>query len=419
MLFSIRDSRSEFKRRLGCVLIALGLALLLLWPLRTGLATVIYNNVGSLRLNRALLAPGLGGEARTERAARAGQAFQRALAWDPLNGQAYYNLGAVYEQWQATPARDAALDRAAALSPGDVVARFRRGQALAARGLETRALREWRAAGADEYFIHRGLALAGAGDPAAAVAQYEQALALNPESADAYYYLGRALSALGQEADALAALESAAALEPPVSPRRYLLRAEVYVARQAWESALEAFGQAAVLSPDDPAPHYRMGWLLAHKLDAPEAALPHWQWALRVDPGYVPARMALGQAYAEQGACDEARDWLDPLLPPDQASSPASAAETRLAERGHGLLGDCFLQQARYDEALDHLARASSLAPDDVSRLLPLARAYAQASRYHDAIAAYRQALALDPGNAQARQGLAELGWFEAPDDDG
>jgi Flp pilus assembly protein TadD len=89
-----------------------------------------------------------------------------------------------------------------------------------------------------------------------------------------------------------------------------------------------------------------------------------------------------------------------------------------LAEQSHALLGDCFLQQARHDEALDHLARAVSLAPDSAPRLLALARAYAQAGRYHDAIAAYRQALALDPENAQARQGLEELGWFEAPDDD-
>ncbi len=418
MLFSIRDSKSEFKHRLGRVLIALGLALLVLWPLRAGLASVIYNNVGSLHLNRALLGPELGREARIERAARAGQAFQWALAWDPLNGQAYYNLGAVYEQWQAIPARDAALDRAAALAPSDVVARFRRGQALAARGMETRALQEWRAAGADEYFIHRGLALAGAGEPVAAVAHYERALILNPESADAYYYLGRVLSALGREAEALAALESAAALEPPASPRRYLLWAEVYVARQAWESALEAFGQAATLAPEDPVPHYRMGQLLADQFQDPAAAIPHWQWALRLDPDYVPPRMALGQAYAEQGACDEARDWLAPLLPPDQVPSPASAAELRLAERSHGLLGDCLLQQARYDEALDHLARASALAPSDVSRLLPLARGYAMAGRYHDAIAIYQEVLTLDPENAQARQGLEELGWFEAPDDD-
>lgn len=409
MLFSIRDSKSEIEYRLGHVLIVAGLALLLLWPLRTTIATVVYNNAGSVLLNRALLAPNLDSEARTEEAVRAGRAFHAALAWDPLDGQAYYNLAAVYALWQDTPSAERAVSRAAALAPRDVEARFAFGQALAAHGQEARAVAEWRAAGAAEYFVNRGLVLAGAGDGAGAVEQYERALAIVPDLADGYYYLGRALNGLGKQEESLAALESAAALEPPSSPRRYLLRAEVRIARQEWPAALENLGQAARLSPLDPAPHYRMGWVL-EKLEDDAAAISHYQQALQINPAYVPPRLALGRLYGEQEACDEAARWLAPFLSQLPSRSDGGG---RGGEAAHTLVGQCLLRQGRENEGLAHLEQALALDPASVPYTLALAQGYSQAGRYHDAIETYLRVLKLQPENSQAQQALEELVWFE------
>ena len=386
-------------------MIVSGFSLLLLWPLRPFVATVVFNNVGSVLLNRALLAPDVEPERRTDRAMSAGRAFQAALAWDPLNGQAYYNLAAVYGLWQDAASVARAVSRAAALNPRDASARFALGQTLAAHGQETRAVQEWRAAGAAEYFVNRGLALAGAGDYAGAVEQYERALAIAPELVDGYYYLGRALSGLGRQEEALAALESAAALEPPSSPRRYLLRGEVHVAREEWPAALEAFGQAAHLSPQDPVSPYRMGWVLDQKLKDGEAAGVHYQWALQLDPDYAPPRLALGRLYVERGDCDGAARWLVPFFAPD--------AGTGLAGQAHTLVGQCLLQQGRENEGLIHLEQVLALNPDSVSYHLALARGYSQASRYHDAIETYLRVLELQPDNDQAQQELEDLGWFE------
>ena len=386
----------------GQALTVIGLALLLLWPLRSFVAALVYNNAGSVLLDRALLAPNVAPEQRTEWAVQAGRAFQTALAWDPLAGQAYYNLAAVYGLWQDTPSAERAISRAAALAPRDVSARFVFGQALAAHGQEAHAVEEWRAAGAAEYFVNRGLTLAGTGDYAGAVEQYERALAIVPDLADGYYYLGRALSGLGQQEESLAALESAAALEPSSSPRRYMLRAEVRVARQEWPAALDDFGQAARLSPLDPVPPYRMGWVL-EKLEDSAAAISHYQQALELDPRYIPPRLALGRLYGEQGACDEAAHWLAPFLSPE--------TQTDLAGPAHTLVGQCLLQQGRENEGLAHLEQALALNPDSVPCLLTLAQGYSQASRYHDAIDVYLRVLELQPENAQARQALEELGW--------
>lgn len=388
-------------------MIVAGLGLLVLWPLRPFIATVLYNNVGSIFLNRALLAPNLEPAERMDQAMRAGQSLQTALAWDPLNGQAYYNLSALYDSWHDTASVSYALSRAAALNPRDVSARFGFGQALAAQehGSEERALQEWQAAGAAEYFIEQGLVLASAGDHTGALEQYERAIAVDPDFADGYYYLGRTLSRVGRQEEALAALELSAALESPSSPRRYLLRAEIYVAREEWEAALAAFGQAASLSPWDPVPYYQMGWVLEQKLGDREPAMAYFQQALQINPDYVPPRLALGALYAEQGECDEASRWLAPLL--SQEAGVERAGQT------YTLLGHCLLWQGRRGEGLWHLEQALALAPDSIPYLLTLAQGYAQAGRYHDAIAVYLRVLELQPDNAQAQQSLEELGWFE------
>jgi len=397
-----------FGRR-AWTLVLVGLNGLLLWLLYPAIATLVYNNVGSVRLNRALLQPDQSAEERLAKATQAGQSFQTALAWDPLNGLAFYNLGTLYDFWGDSPSAFRAWSRSAALNPSDPSARFAFGQTLAAYEHEERARQEWKAAGAALYFVNQGLTLAQGGDHAGALEQYQRALAIAPDLVEGHYHAGRALLALGQEEEALAALELAAALEPASSPRRYLLQAQVHVARKEWTAALAAYRRAADLTPQDPVPPYRMGWVMDQKLGDQEAAIARFQWSLELDPDYAPPRMELGRLYVERGDCDRAALWLAPLLPPE--------AGVELSSRLHRLLGNCLLQQGRGREALTHLEQALALSPQSVEAHIALAQAYVQVQRYHEAIEVYLQVLELQPDNPQAQQSLEELGWFEAVDE--
>lgn len=420
------------KRRLILTL----LGLLILWLLHPWIATVVYNNVGSVLLNRALLALTLAPEDRMTYAVQAGQSFQNALAWDTHNSQAHYNLGTLYDFLGDRPSATRAWSQAATQNTHDTCARFALGKALAAQGYEERAIQEWRAAGAAIYFVKQGLGSTYEGDYAGAIEQYERALAIDPNLSEGYYYLGRALSALGRREEALTALESAAELQPPSFPHRYLLWGEVHIARGEWTAALAALGRAATLAPWDPLPHYRMGWVLSEKLGDRESAIVHFQQALRRDPGYTPARLSLGRLYAEPAGdgqqatsfenCDEAARWLSPLLLPlDEPLAPydsggestSQSVEARSARQAHTLVGGCLLRQGREEEALPHLERALALNPDSVDAHLILAQAYVQAHLYREAIDVYRQVLVLQPDNDQARQSLEALGWFETTDD--
>lgn len=392
------------------VLILIGLNGLLLWLLYPTIASIVYNNIGSVQMNRALLSPNLEPEQRWDQAVEAGQSFQNALAWDNLNGLAYYNLGGLYGFFGDSDSAFRAWARSAALNPGDPSSRFAFGQALAAHGQEVRARREWGEAGAALYLVNQGLALARLGDQLGALEQYQHALAIDQNLVEGHYYSGRASMALGRQDEALAALESAAALEPPSSPRRYLFQAEVYTARQEWTRALLAFKQAADLTPQDPVPYYRMGWVLDQKLGDQEAAIAQYEWALRLAPDYIQPRLDLSRLYVDQGECDRAAQWLNPLL--------SSEAGTKLAGQLHNLLANCFLQESQASKALPHLEEVLSLDPQSVAAHLALAQAYVQMQRYREAIETYRQVLQLQPGQPQAQQALEELGWSEPSPDE-
>lgn len=396
------------RQRGGVLLVVVAAGLVLLWLLRPLIATVVCNNLGSLYLNRALLSPDLEPAERTALAVRAGQTFHTALAWEPYNGWAAYNLAAVYELWQDAPSAARTLSRAAALNPGDAGTRFRLGQALAAQGQEEAAIAEWRAAHAAGYFVQQALELLREGDEERALQQAGRALAIDPQLPEAYTCLGRALSALGRADEAVAAFESAAALYPDSSPERYLLRGEVLVAQGEWAAALVAFARAADLAPTDPEPHQRMGWVLLDGLDDPAQAQARFQWALHLEPGYVPALLALGQLDVDQGDCDEAAVWLVPLT--------GRQVQDSLAAQVQVMLGRCLLEQDRQQEALVYLEQAVASSPRSVWAQSTLAAAYSQAGRYHEAIAAYLQVLELDPGNVSAQQALEELGWTEHAD---
>ena len=402
----------------GRLLVLAGLGLLALWALRPSIASLAANNLGSLALNRALLAPGMDEEQRWALGAQAGRSFQTALAWDPLNGPAYNNLATVYDLWEDAPSAARAAARAAVLNPHDASTRFRLGQALAAGGLERQATEAWRAAGAAPYFVNQGRALARTGDYAGALAAYERALAIDPDVPEGYYRQGQALSALGRKEAAVAALEAAAALEPELSVQRYLLQGEVHVARGEWVAALAAFGRAAGLDPRDPEPHYRMGRVREQGLGDRDAAAAHFARALQLDPDHVSSRLTLGRLAGEQGDCDEAVRWLAPFLASAQPS-PGGADWTDA--EASALVGICLMRQEQgdpdeadeADEAVPYLERAAALDPRSVRYQLVLAQGYSRAGRYHDAIGAYLRVLELAPDNAQALQALQELGWVE------
>jgi tetratricopeptide (TPR) repeat protein len=400
---SLRCVWSIVNRRRLLSVLALAGAILLLLLFRAPLASIALNNYGSILLNRALLTPDLGPDERTELGTRAGGAFAAAAAWSPASPLPYFNLAAMHSHWGDGPSAARALARAVGLSPDDISARFAYGEALAAIGDEPGAREEWRAAQAEAYFITLARLLAQEGDSAGALTAAQRAVAVAPNSPDAYERLGQTLAAVGRRDEAISALEQAAALEPEGSARRYVLQAEVHTARQEWVAALTAYGRAAALDPADPAPHHRMGNLLQRELDDVQGAIDRYRWALALEPGYSPSRLALGRLYGEGGDCQAAIEWLMPLFEPE-----AGEAATALA---HFQTGSCLTASGRPNEGIPHLQRAAALRAESSTYLRALAKAYGQAGMVGEAIEAWLRLLEMSPGDGEAERALGELGW--------
>ena len=160
-----------------------------------------------------------------------------------------------------------------------------------------------------------------------------------------------------------------------------------------------AYRQAVALNPADPELHWRLGVALSqqHRYEEASAA---FQEALSIDGGYLRAYQGLTSMSIAAGECEDAARWAEQL--PIDVSAPLRADVARQ-------VGLCFSGQHLPEQAIPHLQRAASLRPESVADLLALGDAYASASRFAEAIRAYRRALVLDPGNRHALRQLEAL----------
>ena len=204
----------------------------------------------------------------------------------------------------------------------------------------------------------------------AAESCYKQAEKLDPQSFQWPYYLGFLLQTRGAFDAATAALNRALDLRP--DDLAALLRlAEVELALNQTESARRRFKRALVLTPEAARAHQGLG-LLALEANEPETALAHLAAALALQPEANALHYPLGRAYRALGRDEEARSHLEKRGNTDVSFPDPLVAAIDAAAAGSAL----------------HLTRGA----------VALAE-----GRPAAALAEYRQALEVDPGNRTAR----------------
>jgi tetratricopeptide (TPR) repeat protein len=392
--------------RFPCRVVLVAVAVALLWltralPLVVSLA---WNNYGSVRLNRALLASGQAAQSRQADVAGAGAAFQSALAWLPGNGLAYYNLGDIYGTWGQPGAAAEALSKAAAELPWDVNTHFQLGQVYEALGREDLAEPEWSRAKAAHFFVTQSRAQVAQDDSLAARHSLEIALALEPGLPEAHYALGRLVANEGETALAIQSYQAGLAMDH--SPTSQLAaKAQVALLQQDWPAALKYCQQAQAVEPGNPALVVRLGQAYAD-LGRTEQAAAYYQQAIQLDPAYVSAYAALVGLYAQAGNCSQAERTVEQTPAVQRAGDLLAGLEADAAL--------CYLRanqpaRAGAQRAISLLERAVERSPDVAWYRLNLAQAYTSTGQFQAAIREYRQVLQLDPANARARAGLQGL----------
>ncbi len=227
----------------------------------------------------------------------AASVYEEVLRRDPENAEALHLLGLVaYQAGQPGPAIDF-ISQAIALRP-DATAQTapmygNRGLALAAAGRHEAALADYDQAIAlnpqlAEPHHNRGVALQALGRQQEAIASYDRALQLNAWNAGALNDRGASLRALGRREDALADYDAALALDAnsiaPWYNRGGTLRDLGRVA-----DAVESYGHAIALNPEFAIAHHNRA-LCRLQLGDYAGGFEEYEWRKRCptfdDPRY-------------------------------------------------------------------------------------------------------------------------------------
>ncbi len=211
---------------------------------------------------------------------------------------------------------------------------------------------------------HRGLAHEAKDKPDLAIAEYCEALRLQPDLTAARLALGNLCSLLGRSSRVQVTIDEAAAqfrevlrLHPDNALAHRSL-GELFHDQDEFESAAAEFREAIRLNPDDAAAHHGLGKTLSSR-DEFDAAIAEYHEALRLQPDLGEAHVSLGYLY------HTLRFALD-----DKGKLDVAATEFREAIR---------------------------IAPDNTFTHEALAYVYRNQRKYVSAIAESYEALMLDP----------------------
>jgi len=142
---------------------------------------------------------------------------------------------------------------------------------------------------------------------------------------------------------------------------------------EQWSAAHDAYSRAQTLAPHVFEWQY-LDALVLRRLARHDETASRLEQALRISPGYLPARVALAEAIFESGDLERSARLFEPLRR-EPASEPA-------AEFG---LGRIAAADGRHDVAITHLQRAIALFPEWGAAHYALALSYRALGRPDDA----------------------------------
>lgn len=260
---------------------------------------------------------------------------------------------------------------------------------------------------------------------------YQAALRAQPEDGRAAYMLGGLAWRAGDLARAEAWFGKALATKPGHLPFA-LAWADSALARRDWPAAAERLAAALAAGPDDPGIRARLGFARARaaegaaELRARAEAAPQDRAAARDLAAYLRRTGELDGAVAawEDLAASDPSDagaWnglADALFARGGEEDLARAVEA--IDRSivlspddpflHAFRGQALAAAGRWGEAAGAYRRAVALKESEASWWTALGRALSEAGRPAEAVDAWTRALRQDPGDLEARNGLARGG---------
>lgn len=249
--------------------------------------------------------------------------FREALRRDPTLLGAWQDLGLAYIKLNRWPEAVETFGELSQRQPDSVDAAYFLALSLFNTGKVAEAEREVRRvlrldAGAAEAQTLLGIILASRGNAITEASEaLTQAVALNPKSFDAHFYLGRVQYAMKDFAGAVKSFRSAVALNPRHAEARFFLG-----------TVLESVGES-------------------------ETAMTEYQELIKLEPQSAYGQTGLGALLLKQGKTDEAINTLNHAIALDPQNFES-----------HWALGRALILAERFTEATETLRQAVSLSPN-------------------------------------------------------
>ncbi len=242
----------------------------------------------------------------------------------------------------------------------------------------------------------RGLKLKSAGRLQEAIEQYEHALQIDPDDADAHECLGNAFMQLGKLPEAIGHQEQALRIKPDHAEGHNNLGVTLERAGKTGE-AIQHFEQALRIKPDYAEAHYDLAMTLA-RTGRVEEAIAHFEQALRINPDFADVHYYLGVTLAQTGKTGEAIQHFEQTL----------RINPNYAE-AHDDLAIALARTGKIEEAIQHFEQALRIKPDFADAHYNLGVALGQVGRIPEAIEHLKLALRIKPDFIQAQSVLARL----------
>ncbi len=204
-------------------------------------------------------------------------------------------------------------------------------QSLAAFTLNPAAVLPFESLDVDEW-LKIGNAHATLGQLNEALAAYQTALKIKPDSAAAYTNIGVVYYQSGKFDDAVQQMQKALEIDPNDAETHYMLGA-TYMQQQKLDEAEKSFNKALELKPDLAAAYTGLGNVQLARNNSADA-VKTLQKATQLQPDQAEAWLALGQAYAAQGNKTEASTALNRCLQISQSGPLQTRCEQILQQLG-------------------------------------------------------------------------------------
>jgi tetratricopeptide (TPR) repeat protein/tRNA A-37 threonylcarbamoyl transferase component Bud32 len=222
-----------------------------------------------------------------------------------------------------------------------------------------------------------------------AIADFAEAIRLEPDNAQAYYMRGYAYGKMGLPDRAIADLDAALRLDPNLA-WAHCRRGNAYHARGEYDRAIADFDAALRLDPGHAQAYNNRGYAHATKGDY-ERAIADYTEAIRLHPGHARAYCNRGFAFHARGQHRRAiADYSEVIrLEPNNS-------------RAYNNRGNAYRARGKLDRAIADFDAALRLDPNNAGAYLNRGITYLARGENPRAIADFDAALGLDPSLVRA-----------------